>query len=465
MRYTFVEIVTPLASADLAVSACILNRDKHSFNYATLDLSRPFQGIGFQQIQELLRRRGRHLCTLNPSVCKIAERLPMKELIARFRYPLLIALASRALLFLVVYLGLALIPVNSSDGLWRVFPDNLYIDGFARWDSGWYFQIAQGGYSIQARNLEGQTNTAFFPLYPAIISLASGFGWQGMLVLGITVSNVAFVLGICLLYDLSQRLVGRKVARLASCLAVFGPFSVFFSAVYTESLFFLATVASFWLAQKRWLYPAMTSAALAAVTRVAGALVIPFVLLVYLSGPSYKQLSQRSGRAFLLREAQKIVPALLIGVFPLALHLASLQLRFGNAFQFAISQGAWMKNLGLMALAGRWTQLLDPIRVASGQVDIMGLINSGALAISVILIAIGFFHSLLPRPMLAWSLLTILASSLVWISGARFASSLFPLYILASFLLQDLPCEIVIGTSAALMCLFALIFSHWYWVA
>jgi len=50
-------------------------------------------------------------------------------------------------LIVVVYIGLALIPIADGQGLWRNFEHNLFLDGFARWDSGWYFHIAEKGFT------------------------------------------------------------------------------------------------------------------------------------------------------------------------------------------------------------------------------------------------------------------------------------------------------------------------------
>jgi len=73
------------------------------------------------------------------------------------REPLLIFVATRGALFLVAYLSLAVLPLNPdssvatpSGGPWRGFPANLWLDGWARWDAGWYEHIAKHGYVDQA---------------------------------------------------------------------------------------------------------------------------------------------------------------------------------------------------------------------------------------------------------------------------------------------------------------------------
>jgi hypothetical protein len=75
------------------------------------------------------------------------------------REPLLIFVATRGALFLLAYLSLAVLPLNPdpsvatpAGGPWRGFPTNLWLDGWARWDAGWYDHIAKHGYMDQSRS-------------------------------------------------------------------------------------------------------------------------------------------------------------------------------------------------------------------------------------------------------------------------------------------------------------------------
>ena len=49
--------------------------------------------------------------------------------------------------------------------------DNLFWDGFARYDAGWYHGIASQGYAYGAG---GRNNLAFFPVYPMLMRAG---GW------------------------------------------------------------------------------------------------------------------------------------------------------------------------------------------------------------------------------------------------------------------------------------------------
>ena len=391
----------------------------------------------------------------------LAVRLARRLWLA-YRYPLLAFCISRLALLVVVYLGLAMVPLASGEGLWRVFPDNLFLDGFGRWDSGWYFPIAENGYTnFLIPALKGQKDTAFFPAYPFLLSIVGSLGWRGMQLWGIAASNFLFGLGLCFLFDISKFFCNTRVARLAVSLAAFSPFSIFFSSIYTESLFFAASTASFWFSIRSQLAWAMLAASLASVTRVVGIICVPFAFLsFYFPVPLGSQASRQKRRLGPL-----ILPATLTGASLLFLHLIYLQLRFGNAFQFVLSQRVWATESGLTKLLATWYPVFDLENVFKGQFNVMGIVNSASLAVAGSLVVLCFVRRWLPLSLSVWSLLTILVSSSLWFSGGRFISSIFPLYVMLALLLRRCPAELVVGVSALLMSLFAFLFSHWYWVA
>src|SRR3989338_4434316 len=101
-----------------------------------------------------------------------AQPKPFRHLWVALREPLMIFLVNRLGLILLVYLSLVMIPVGLPPGVWRAYPENLVLDGWFRWDSGWYARIAQHGYN-NAPNAYCQRDTAFFPLYPLLVMATS----------------------------------------------------------------------------------------------------------------------------------------------------------------------------------------------------------------------------------------------------------------------------------------------------
>ena len=72
--------------------------------------------------------------------------IPLAKWLKDYRVPLGVFIVTRGGLVLTIYLSMLLIPVHSGPDLWRVLPGNPLLDGWSRWDSGWYVDIAQNGY-------------------------------------------------------------------------------------------------------------------------------------------------------------------------------------------------------------------------------------------------------------------------------------------------------------------------------
>lgn len=143
------------------------------------------------------------------------------------------------------------------------------------WDGHWYTLIAERGYEVHP------ATAAFWPLYPVLL------GWLGQLTsftvptIGLTLSNLAFVGALIVLYRLVRCDYGERVAGRAVWLLALFPTSYYFSALYTESLFLFLTVTAIYYGRtERWGRAAVLGA-LAALTRNVGVLVLlPLGLLL-----------------------------------------------------------------------------------------------------------------------------------------------------------------------------------------
>jgi hypothetical protein len=148
---------------------------------------------------------------------------------------------------------------------------------FARWDSVWYLTLARDGYAA------GPT-TAFFPLYPLLVSLAGALG-PGLLVGGVLVSLTCLAIALRLLWLLCEAELGAAYAdapRLAVLATALGPMAFFFTAVYGESLYLALSVGAFLAARRgRWAW-AGALGGLAAATRSEGVLLIGALALLWL---------------------------------------------------------------------------------------------------------------------------------------------------------------------------------------
>lgn len=148
-------------------------------------------------------------------------------------------------------------------------------DALARYDSGWYFQIARFGYHYTP---DGRDTIAFFPVYPLLMRYVGrlfGRAPSDLYIGGVVVSWLAFALAMIGLYKLAALdLSPRRSARVLMLTAVF-PFAYFFGAVYTEATFLAACVWTLYAFRtRRWLLGGVCGA-VATATRVNGVLIWP----------------------------------------------------------------------------------------------------------------------------------------------------------------------------------------------
>jgi hypothetical protein len=144
--------------------------------------------------------------------------------------------------------------------------EDLLLGPVLRWDGLGYLNIAQHGYASRA-------TTIFFPAYP--LSMAGlGRVIGSHVIAGWMISCACFAVGLWLLHRLTELELGRRAADATILLLAFAPVSFFFTAIYTESLFLAVSVGALYAARRdRW-WLAGLLAAVAAVTRVTGVLLL-----------------------------------------------------------------------------------------------------------------------------------------------------------------------------------------------
>lgn len=180
----------------------------------------------------------------------------------------------------VGFLANVTIPDYQNQGF-SVFPEpNAFWDRFARFDAGWYNDIAARGY----RYVEGgRSNLAFFPLYPQLMGIGGrllGGAQQHFYLAGIAISWLSFTAAMVLLYRLALLDLKWDAAMRGVIYAAIFPSAYFFGAVYSESLFLLALVgAVLAMRTKHWALAALAGAAMTA-TRVNGIMLVPALALI-----------------------------------------------------------------------------------------------------------------------------------------------------------------------------------------
>jgi dolichol-phosphate mannosyltransferase len=145
------------------------------------------------------------------------------------------------------------------------------------WDGRWYSIVARQGYLVVHGR---QSDTAFFPLYPIAMRALHGLGLS-YVTGGLVLANVAFLVALVALYELSRTWLDEQAARRTVVYAALFPFGFVFSMVYPEAPV-LAAVAlgGLFAVRGRWTACAV-AAACAALLRPEGVfLVVPIVALV-----------------------------------------------------------------------------------------------------------------------------------------------------------------------------------------
>ena len=324
-------------------------------------------------------------------------------------------LLTRAALLAVGFLALGLLGSARSS-----MPGNLVahesvaapLEIWARWDSEWYLLIARHGYQVgdQLRNYSVGYHEAdaagFFPLYPALLGALQRLGLPAVLA-GVLLSNAALLLALTLLYLLCLAEWDESAAANSVWVLLGFPFSLFLSAVYSESLALALILASFYLARhQRW--GALAACGfLCALTRPTALLAAPALV--------WEVIQRRGG----WRGA-----AALLG-FPagLAAFSAYCAVEFGNPLIWAERQQRWRGDV-----SGPWQAFL---RFCESKPQLHGAHNSILELITAVLLLAALVPVLrrTPRSWGTFALLSLLVplSSTLWSFG-RLSLVAFPVF-------------------------------------
>ncbi len=366
-------------------------------------------------------------------------------------------LVTRTATVVLAFLGNVILPDNRFRPFALPFHSAKFAEIFAAWDSGWYFDIARRGYYF---NPAGQSSIAFFPLYPLLMRvLAAPFGGseRAIWIAGVAISMAAFVAALLVLHRFSERVLGdREAARRVILYVTVFPFSLFFTRVYTESLFFLLSVLAIASAYDgRWWWAGLAGA-LAALTRSNGILVaLPLACLAVRDRPGVRALASRAG-------AIALVP---VG---LGLYCAYVYMLTGNPLAWLDAQHYWFYSVGDLP----WRRLLSLVSAIEHRGFYDYFFTSigapyqfihGAVAVFVL----ALIPSIFKRLGVALGVYTIV-SLIVPLSGSdlqgigRYMSVVFPIFMLLGSIRSQVVHEAILVISSLFLALFVTLFVNWY---
>ncbi len=372
---------------------------------------------------------------------------------------LLIAIATRILLFGVSWFTLRIMPrlpfypAQLPD---TFLPNETYLDGWARWDTAHYVTIALYGYG-GAGNLSHDGGLGFFPLFPLLMrgvaSLSGRAVTEGSLaVSAIMIATGSFLAAIPLFAALVRRRFGPDVARTATLLLCVSPFSYFFTAGYSESLFLLLVVLAFTCADRRWWMLAAVCAALATSSRLVGLALPPALLLL-----AWK-------RDVPLRTLIGIAIVSPLGT--LAYGLFSWW-RFDDPLAYFTAQQHW----------GGWDEhvwfyvdlfLVHPKDALLGDPRHLVIVLNVAL-LALWLVSLPWVWRLLdPGIALFTTLIVLIHGAMTWVSLGRYLLLAIGFYIVAGVLLarpgwRAWPRDLALVGSSLLLTMLTILFAHGFW--
>jgi hypothetical protein len=243
-------------------------------------------------------------------------------------------LSTRATVLLVGYLGVATVGFAPKSVRFRM-SDNELLNLPARWDAGWYLSIVTEGYTWD-RNPRRQQNIVFFPAFPLAVRTIGDFLGQHWLHVALGVALTSFFFALVYLHRLARDLLEPDQARMAAWALAAYPFSVYYSAPYTEGLYLLGSVGAFYHAGRGQWGRAAAWGFLLGLCRPNG---------FFIAGPI--------GILVLQRALRRLAPAAIVPVVTPLLGVLTycgyLYLRFGDPLVWMKGQLAWGR-----VFAGVW---------------------------------------------------------------------------------------------------------------
>jgi len=368
---------------------------------------------------------------------KLCRRLPERPAL----YLLLTFLLTRLLLVLVGFIAVTYLPMRSGPE-YRHLDAPPVLDMWYRWDAGFYTAIAIYGYGWAAFR-QVTADMAFLPLYPSAIRalnlLRECDSLECATFHGVLISNVALLIAAYALFAWVKAHDGMDTAYRTAGLMLLSLFGIFFSGVYTESLFLALSSLTFLALHKKRFALAVLTVCLACLTRVVG-LALCFPLLVW----AWENPAPR--RFALMLTA--CTPALLFGLYMMTMGMTTgdpLGYFHANA-QFWLRSGPQhLVHLLVMQEAGSWLDAVFAVFYLALAVLLLRKDRlTGTFALSALLL-----------PLMSGNLASI----------SRYGGAVFPFYWAIARYCPEKYWKPVVVAMTVLMIIFAVQFCTWHWVA
>ena len=314
------------------------------------------------------------------------------------------------------------------------------MENFSNWDGQHYLGIAKGGY-------DQKYQYAFFPLYPLLIRFLEFF-LRDYFLAAMLLNLVCVFLGLYIFYDLIERKFNKKDAKNALINMLVFPASFFFLSVYSEGLFFLLIVLTFYFLEKKKFLGASLAASLSTLVRLSG-LALILTLFIYL-----------------IRNKKIAFRKILILILPLGLlfYFGYLFAQTGDPLYFLVAEEHWQRSLAFPGWALPQT-ISDVINFTFSEEKIMELLTIPFTVFGLGLVIRAF--RFLPEEYRNYSLFSILIPLLTptLMSMPRFLLPIFPIFVVLALIKNPGIIFIYRLLSVCLLFLFCVLFVNGYWVS
>ena len=356
---------------------------------------------------------------------------------------------------------------------------------FANFDGVHYLTIIDKGYSAQFTQV-------FFPLFPLLVSLINFvLPFISPLFLGIVLSSLLFLLFLFIFNRLLKLDFNKKTTIWTLLFLLFFPTSFFFGAIYTESLFMVLMVLSFYLARKkRWILAAVI-ASFSSATRLIGIFLLPSLLWEqYQSQDKIKNqkfLSVQAGKIknrgikfklqdIFLRICDFVIfslksPFLYIVPLGLVAYMIYLQLRFGDFLYFWHAQpvfGAQRSGSGVILfpqVVWRYLKILTTVswKLQIYWISLLELVST----IMAVFLLIFAQRKKIRSSYLIFSWLSLIIPTLTGTlsSMPRYILVIFPIFIVLGLVKGRLLKSAILAFFITLLIVLTTLFTRGYWVS
>lgn len=396
-------------------------------------------------------------------------------LIYQVRFIFIVFFIWRLILFVPLYFGEKLVTYRSGydyTNIWKFTEpyspvSNFFLYPWANFDGVYYLMIAGNGYT---------NNFGFLPAFPLLIRFVSSiFGSVEAFSLiqfftGLFMANFLFLAALFVLHKLlSIDYPKNKILWIILFLLSF-PTSFYFASIYSESLFFLLLVSSFYFARKKNWIAASIFAGLLTATRLVGIFILPALIYEFIKEEKFIDQLKKDAKGALFKYYSRIIQFILIPV-PLIGYMIFNKIQTGNALFFINAHGALGNGRSVDSIVFIPQTIFRYIKI---------LFNFPLTQfewwIALLELSVFFFASFLlyiawrNKVRFSYIIFSTLAFLLPAFSGTfsglpRYSLVLFPVFIALSFINNRLIKVSYIVVSLILLLMLLMFFSRGYFIA